>query len=190
MAHYASFEPEATRHGPPFDAVLRPATHADVDGLTAIDITVVVRTAEEWARLIDTSLEGERLLLVAEIDGTIGAFAQAHRLDEHPVDHAPAGYYLTGVTVLPPYRRAGLGRDFTLARLDWIKERADEAWYFAAAENAASIRLHDELGFTEVTRASSIHGVSFDAGVGVLFRRDLTAGDADFPDEGSVRPDR
>jgi phosphinothricin acetyltransferase len=170
VSHYASYEPEATRHGPRIDAVLRPATHADIDGLTAIDITVVVRTAEDWERAIDKTLVGARLLLVAEIDGTIGAFAQAHRLDEHPIDHAPAGYYLTGVTVLPPYRRAGLARDFTLARLDWIKQRADEAWYFAAAENAASIRLHHELGFIEVARASSVHGVDFDSGEGVLFR--------------------
>jgi ribosomal protein S18 acetylase RimI-like enzyme len=175
MAHYASYEPEAGRGGQQIDAVLRPATHADVGGLTAIDITVVVRTAQDWERAIDKALAGERLLLVAEIDGTIGGFAQAHRLDEHPIDHAPAGYYLTGVTVLPRYRRAGLARDLTLARLDWIKEKADEAWYFAAAENAASIRLHDELGFTEVARASSIHGVAFDAGEGVLFRRAITA---------------
>lgn len=173
MAQYASYDPGATRQGPPFDAVLRPATHADVAGLTAIDIMVVVRTAEDWERAIDKTLEGERQLLVAEIDGMIGGFAQAHHLDEHPVDHAPAGYHLTGVTVLPAYRRAGLARGFTLARLEWIQERADEAWYFAAAENAASIRMHLQLGFTEVGRAPSIHGVEFEAGEGVLFRRAL-----------------
>jgi GNAT superfamily N-acetyltransferase len=182
VAHYASYEPEATRPGPSVDAVLRPASHTDVEQLTAIDITVVVRTAEDWASAIDKMLAGERLLLVAEIDGAIGGFAQAHRLDENPVDHAPAGHYLTGVTVLPPYRRAGLARDFTLARLDWIKERADEAWYFAAAENAASIRLHEQLGFVEVTRASSIHGVDFAGGRGVLFRLPLAAAEQRFPD--------
>lgn len=173
MAHYASYEPEAARQGP-IDAVLRPATPADIDGLTAIDITVVVRTAEDWSSAIDKTLTGERQLLVAEIDGTIGGFAQAHRLDEHPVDHAPAGHYLTGVTVLPQHRRAGLARAFTVARLDWIAERADEAWYFAAAENAASIRMHEQLGFAEVSRASAIHGVQFEAGEGVLFRRALS----------------
>jgi ribosomal protein S18 acetylase RimI-like enzyme len=183
VAHYASYEPEAIRQGPPIDAALRPATHADIDGLTAIDITVVVRTAEDWSRAIDKTLEGERLLLVAEIAGTIGAFAQAHRLDEHPVDHAPAGFYLTGFTVLPSYRRASLAREFTLARLAWIKKRADEAWYFAAAENTASIRLHQQLGFVEVARAPSIHGVAFDAAEGVLFRRALGG-----PTAGPVAP--
>lgn len=173
MPHYAPYDPGARRPGARPDAVIRTATYADVDGLTAIDIIVVVRTAEDWTSAIDKTLRGQRLLLVAEIDGTIGAFAQAHHLDEHPVDRAPAGFYLTGVTVLPQHRRAGLARDFTAARLEWIAARADEAWYFAAAENAASIRLHEQLGFAEVSRAPSIHGVAFEGGEGVLFRRAL-----------------
>lgn len=173
MPRYAPYDPGARRSGAPLDAVLRPVTYADIDNLAEIDITVVVRTAEGWAAAIAKTLRGERLLLVADMDGTIGAFAQAHHLDEHPVDHAPGGYYLTGVTVLPPYRRAGLARDFTVARLEWIAERADEAWYFAAAANAASIRLHEQLAFIEVSRAPSIHGVEFGADHGVLFRRVL-----------------
>src|SRR3954447_11586465 len=138
--------------------MLRAATHDDIEGLLAFDMTVVVRTRDDWAEIIDKALRGERLLLVAEMDSTIAAFAQAHRIEEHPVDHAPAGHYLTGVTVLPAFRRAGLARSLTTARLDWIGERADEAWYFAAAQNAPSIRLHEGLGFSEVSRAPSIHG--------------------------------
>jgi GNAT superfamily N-acetyltransferase len=171
MTHYAPYDPDGRRIGGPLDALLRPARHADVDGLAAIDLNVVVRTAEDWARVIAKTVAGERLLLVAEIDGRIGAFAQAHHLDEHPVDHAPAGHYLTGVTVLPVHRRAGLARAFTTARLQWIAERADEAWYFAGAKNAASVRLHEQLGFAEVARRPSVHGVAFEGGEGVLFRR-------------------
>lgn len=173
MPHYSAYDPEATRAGEPLAAVLRAATHDDLDGLLAFDMTVVVRTRDDWTEVIDKTLRGERLLLVAEVEGTIAAFAQAHRLDEHPVDHAPAGHYLTGVTVLPQFRRAGLARDLTVARLDSIGRVAEEAWYFAAAENAASIRLHEELGFSEVHRAASIHGVSFEREEGILFRLDL-----------------
>jgi ribosomal protein S18 acetylase RimI-like enzyme len=154
---------------------IRPATRDDVDGL--LDMTVVVRTRDDWETAIDKAARGERLLLVAEVEGVIAAFGQAHHLDEHPVDHAPPGWYLTGVTVLPPYRRSGLAYRLTTARLDWIAERTHEAWYFANAQNAASIRLHDELGFTEVSRAPAIHGVSFDGGGGVLFRRGIRRGD-------------
>lgn len=168
--HYASYEPRARREGVVVDAVLRPATPADVAGLLAFDMTVVVRTPEEWADTIDRSVRGERLLLVADVGGTIAAFAQAHVLEEHPEDRAPAGHYLTGVTVLPEFRRAGLARNLTAARLGWIGQRAEEAWYFASAENAASIRLHEQFGFAEVLRAPSIHGVSFEGGEGILFR--------------------
>lgn len=177
MPHYASYEPEATRAGEPLAAVLRPARHDDVEGLLAIDIMVVTRTRADWSDAIDKTLLGERLLMVADIGGRIGAFAQAHHLREHPDDHAPEGFYLTGVTVLPEFRRAGLARDLTTRRLEWIGQRADDAWYFAAAENAASVRLHDELGFSEVLRAPSIHGVSFGAGEGVLFRLELSSAD-------------
>lgn len=124
--------------------------------------------------MIGKSLEGNRLLLVANVDGHIAAFAQAHFLDEHPVDHGPAGCYLTGVTVVPSYRRSGLGRELTVARLDWINDRADEAWYFANANNRSSIQLHREFGFVEVGRAPIIHGVNFSGdGEGVLFRASL-----------------
>lgn len=152
-------------------AAIRLATPADVDGLLAFDMTVVVRTRDDWDAAIDKAARGERLLLVAEVGGVVAAFGQAHRLDEHPVDHAPAGWYLTGVTVLPDHRRSGLAHRLTAARLAWIAERSDAAWYFANAHNAASIRLHEGFGFVEVSRAPSIHGVSFDDGEGVLLRR-------------------
>lgn len=174
MPHYAAYDPGAQRTGAQLDAVIRPATHEDVAELTSINITVVVRTAEDWTAAIDKTVQGERLLLVAVIDGRIGGFAQAHGLDEDPEGHAPAGIFLTGVTVLPQHRRAGLARAFTSARLDWIAERADEAWYFAAVENAASIRMHEAFGFVEVSRGPSIHGVTFET-EGVLFRLDLSA---------------
>lgn len=174
MPHYAPYDPSAKRTGAQLDAVIRPATYADVEELTSIKLTVVVRTAEDWIAAIDKTAQGERLLLVAVIDGKIGGFAQAHALDEDPEEHAPAGIYLTGVTVLPQHRRAGLAHAFTNARLDWIAERADEAWYFAAVENAASIRMHEAFGFVEVSRGPLIHGVTFET-EGVLFRLDLTA---------------
>ena len=155
------------------DVRLRPATHDDVEGLLAFDMTLVVRTRDDWTAAIDKAIRGERLLQVAEVDGVIAAFGQAHHLEEHPDDHAPAGWFLTGVTVLPDHRRQGLGLSLTTARLDWIADHAGAAWYFANAGNAASIRLHAGLGFVEVSRASSIHGVAFAGGEGILFRRSL-----------------
>ena len=170
MPDFAPFDPDATGSGAPVRALIREATHDDLDSLAAIRLAVVTRTREDWATVIDKALDDDRLLLVAEIDGEIGAFAQSHYLEEHPVDHGPAGFYLTGVTVIPAHRRTGLGRTLTAARLDWIGQRADTAWFFASADNAASIRLHEEFGFGEVCRGPVIHGVTFDSGEGILFR--------------------
>ena len=179
MSHHAEYDPVASRAGAPATAVLRPARRDDVEDLLRFDITVVTRTRDDWIDAIDKTERGERLLLVAEVAGRVGAFAQTHHLDEHALDRSPAGFYLTGVTVLQEFRRAGLACDLTVARLTWIAERAEEAWYFAAAENAASIRLHDEQGFVEVLRAPRIHGVNFAGGEGVLYRADLTGHEAD-----------
>ena len=174
MSGHARYDPVAGRAEPLPTTTIRPATRGDVPGLLAFDMTVVVRTEADWLDALAKTERGERLLLVAEVAGEIAAFGQAHHLAEHPDDRAPAGWHLTGVTVLPRFRRGGLGRRLTQARLDWIAERSDLAWYMAAADNPASIRLHEQLGFVEVSRASSIHGVAFECGEGVLFRRRVT----------------
>lgn len=149
---------------------MRPARVEDVDGLLAFDMTVVVRTADDWRRALELCEQGARVLHVAVVDGVIAGFGQAHRLDTHD-DGGPEGYYLTGVTVLPAYRRRGLSLELTRPRLGWIRDRSDTAWCFVNATNGASLRLHEKLGFTEVARAASIHGVTFDGGGGVLLRR-------------------
>lgn len=176
MPGFAHFDPTAKGLAAPGSAAIRQASHGDLDALAAFKLAVVTRSRDDWASMIDKSLEDDRLLLVADIEGEIAGFAQAHFLEQHPVDYGPAGFYLTGVTVLSDYRRAGIGRTFTRARLDWIRERASEAWYFANAENRTSIQLHLEFGFEEVQRAQSIHGVTFDGGEGILLRVSLDGG--------------
>lgn len=173
MPDFAPYEPDAAGPGAPLHSVIRKATADDLDGLASIQLAAVTRTREDWASVIDKSFADDRLLLLAEIDGQVGAFAQSHFLEEHPVDHGPAGFYLTGLTVVPAFRRAGLGRELTTQRLDWIGDRAGEAWYFASVGNESSIRLHREFGFAEVRRSPVIHGVSFGVGEGVLFRASI-----------------
>ena len=90
-----------------------------------------------------------------------------------PADSAPGGYYLTGVFVLPEERARGIGAALTQARLDWIGDRATEAWYFANARNTPSVDLHRRWGFEEVTRRFSFPGVTIDGGEGILFRLSL-----------------
>jgi phosphinothricin acetyltransferase len=156
-------------------AGIREATAADIDALAAIELAAVSRTRDDWIDMVEKARSDDRLLLVADLAGAIAGFAQTHFLAEHPIDAAPAGFYLTGVTVIPGYRRAGLGHAFTKRRLEWIRERANEAWYFANANNEASIQLHTAFGFIEMSRAGHIHGVEFEGGEGILFRADASA---------------
>lgn len=88
---------------------------------------------------------------------------------------APAGYYLSGVMVQPAYRRRGAARALTIARLDHLAKRADEAWYYTNLTNAASRALHASLGFQEVTTNFEYPGMTFEGGTGILCRIDLRA---------------
>lgn len=93
-------------------------------------------------------------------------------------DPAPAGHYLSGLVVLPPWRRCGIGEELTRRRLRWIWSRQQSAYFFTNARNEASLALHEHLGFQEIGRAASYLGVSFDGGVGVLMRADCQSGPA------------
>ena len=66
------------------------------------------------------------------------------------------------------WRRAGVGRALTEARLAWIAERAERAYYFTNARNQTSLDLHRKLGFKELTRTFTGPGIAFDGGQGVL----------------------
>jgi ribosomal protein S18 acetylase RimI-like enzyme len=98
---------------------------------------------------------------------------------EAPDNVAPEGYYMGGLLVASDQRRRGVGRALTGARLEWVFQRAPEAWYFANARNWGSLRLHAELGFIEITRDFVFPGVEFDGGGGVLARASRASGPGD-----------
>jgi ribosomal protein S18 acetylase RimI-like enzyme len=114
-----------------------------------------------------------RALLVAMSDEAVVGYARARFVEpetDAPGDRVPEGYYLLGLFVAPAHRRLGLGSALTSGRLEWIRERADEAWFFSNARNVASIELHRRFGFAEVTRRFSFPGLVFEGGEGILFR--------------------
>lgn len=81
---------------------------------------------------------------------------------------APAGYYLGGMVVEERYRRRGVGQRLTAERLNFIRGKADEAWYLVNRHNTASIDLHVTHGFHEATTDFIFPGVVFDGPEGVL----------------------
>lgn len=176
MSEFADYAPRraaSVPRGP--SATIRPATVADLDRLAAIRAAREGEDPGVSRAVFERALarNDDSLLIVAEHGGEVVAYGRAGRFDppaDAPANCAPAGHYLTGVVVAPPHRRRGVGRALTEARLAWIAERADAAWYFANPRNRATIDLHARLGFVEVTRDFRFPGVTFYGGTGVLFR--------------------
>jgi ribosomal protein S18 acetylase RimI-like enzyme len=157
-----------------FPFVTRSGEYADIEQCVAFALIVAPqRSAAEWRDSLLRDLDDpERRLVVAERDGAIIGYGRACFFESEPqapADTAPDGYYLVGIVVDPDSRRGGVGAALTQARLDWISERANDAWFFANARNIASIELHRRFGFEEVTRHFSFPRARF-GGEGILFR--------------------
>jgi transposase len=130
------------------NVVVRDATTADLDATAAIISADAGGTADEWRRRFAEVLhDPSRQFLVAEVDGDVVGFGQMRHVerDDAAPGEAPAGWYMSGVTVAPPFRRRGVGLALTLARLDRL---VGEAVYYAAEpDNEATVRLHEGVGF-------------------------------------------
>jgi len=155
--------------------VIRPAEHADAERCIPLArLAAPERSATDWREpLLRDVDDPDRLLVVAKDAGDIVGYGRARLFEPPPAaptNTAPRGYYLIGIFVHPTRRRGGIGAGLTRARLDWIGERAADAWFFANAHNTASIELHRRFGFEEVTRDFSFPGLTFAGGEGVLFR--------------------
>ena len=159
-------------HPVPGPALLR-ATRADLPDLVALAAANdqdPVAMREAFARDLD---DPERPVLVAALGGVIVGYGRAARFeppDGAPANVAPPGYYLSGLLVDAAHRRRRLGHALTVARLQWIFERARVAYYFADVDNHASVMLHARLGFVELTRDFTFPEANLEPGEGILFR--------------------
>jgi ribosomal protein S18 acetylase RimI-like enzyme len=164
----------------PRDWAVRPAERRDIEACVELALRAAAgegssATSDFWQGALTRDVDdADRQLVVGSIADEIVGYARAHLFQPEPPsapDVAPNGYYLIGLYVRPDCRRAGLGAALTTARLQWIGGRAAEAWFFTDARNSVSIRLHERLGFEEVTRRFTFPGLS--ARGNVLFRARL-----------------
>ena len=149
--------------------LVREATSVDLDRIAEISISARGSAGPDQRGAVD---DPARLVVVAEVDSSLVGWAKTHHYALADAD-APSGHYLGGVSVLPTFRRRGIAAELTRVRLDWIRGRAADAWFFTNARNSASIELHARFGFALVARAAEFHGVKFDGGEGVLFHMTL-----------------
>jgi len=176
---FAAYEPHP-RHVLPklSNVVIRPSQLSDRDPLARIAQQRNGGKLSEYLSRFDRDLTNsprspDDLWLTAEVNGAPVGYGKVSLIVpaiEAPPNHAPHGYYLGGVSVAPEWRRRGIGIELTRRRVEWISQRAPEAFYFANVRNRASIDLHAKVGFVELTRDFYLPGASFVGGIGVLFR--------------------
>jgi len=167
-----------------FNLTIREAIISDAGQLARIKSEVEGGNPEEHLKAFNKGLSkedmtNEHLLLVAEIDDRVIGYGRASYFtipENPPANIVPEGWYLMGVVVFPDFRRMGIGTELTGARLNWIKARASQAFYFTKIDHRASIDLHRQFGFVEVTRDFTFPGITSESGVGILFRIDLSKG--------------
>ena len=160
---------------------IRPARHGDLPAVARIthersggDLEAHRKSLERF--LQRAAATGRSLLLIAEMGSEVVGFGKCHYLPasrRDPADPAPEGWYLAGLIVDSRFRRRGIGRALTKARLRWVAERAMHVYYVSNARNVASVALHAAFGFTEVARGPSFVGITFEGGVGLLCRAAL-----------------
>ena len=184
FAEYAP-RPEGPERPPRLEASdglgIREGRGSDLVDVAEIAAEREGQTLREWRlvfeRFLEESQTTERsLFLVADLHEAVIGYGKAEYFTPpagSAPNVAPEGWYLTGVVVRPEYRRRGVGRSLTTARLTWIAARSGIVYYVANERNRVSVELHDALGFTERTRDFYHPGVSFTGGQGILFECDL-----------------
>lgn len=174
--YLAEYDPDA--HGTPLhDAVVRQAGEADLPGCAELMAEREGCAAEECRQRLAYGLEDGQPLFVAALGDAIVGFARVSWLTPAQQGgwNAPDGWYLSGVVVDKAVRRHGLGRALTRARCEWVWERHQPVHFVVNSANRASMDLHRELGFREVTRDFQLPGVTFTDGEGVLFSCDASS---------------
>lgn len=171
MTSSRSDRPLQRRTTPNVRVTVRPANVRDLDGMARVQ-EAAGRTShpDAWRAALENP--GRRVLVAADPVGEIVGWAQTYHHTD-PEDAAPTGHYLGGVTVHPELRRRGVAVALTDARMRWIAQRADVAYYVVNPANFASIQLHRRWGFVEVLRAPQLTGVEFTGGEGILMRAPL-----------------
>ena len=115
---------------------------------TAISFELEPPTAAEMSRRIQSVLAYERPWLVAVRGGTIAGYAYATRYRERP------GYAWSSessVCVAPDARRLGVARALYTCLLSLLRiQRYGSVFAAIALPNPASIRLHEQVGFSRV----------------------------------------
>lgn len=159
MPWFEDFNPDKIEELPlPDGFLIRPARDSDADAITRLREEREEREYERLIGEVNTLLEEYRTVettqvFIAECDeGVIGFAVMRYFIpaDDAPANTAPEGWYLLGINVKKSHRRRGVGTELILARLRFIPEEFDRAYFFTNTKNFTSQAFHSKVGFTEI----------------------------------------
>lgn len=134
----------------------------------------IINTTERELKTLES--DPTYRLYVADLAGEIVGFCRFYDSAGLPIHKkvfpSPSGWYAMGIVVAPSWRRQGIARFLSQARLRSLKEYgATEMYSVVDGNNQASIQMHLAFGFDEIGKAPGFLLIKFESGVGILFRK-------------------
>lgn len=132
--------------------------------------------------LSNTNRELDRLekdsnykLCVAELNNAVVGFCRFYHssgMPEHKkIYPSPEGWYGMGIMVDSKFRRQNIARFISLSRVEVLKKMGvKEIFSIVDSNNLTSMRMHQEFGYIEISRAEGFLHLKFDEGTGSLFK--------------------
>jgi GNAT superfamily N-acetyltransferase len=136
----------------------RPAGAREIDELADLAQSIFGARSFSWRRrMLAACHDTDAALIVARSpEGLIGYGRVSRSAPRQPEDPGPDGFYLNGLAVVPSWRRHGVGTALTRYRIAWVRQRSSIAYAVVEGANVASLKLHVELGFTEILRSTKL----------------------------------
>lgn len=114
-------------------------------------------------------------LYVAELNNEVVGFCRFYHTSGMPTHKkiypSPEGWYGMGIMVNSKFRRQNIARFISLNRMSVLKKMGVEELYsIVDSNNLTSMRMHQEFGYLEVSRAEGFLHLKFNEGLGTLFK--------------------
>ena len=168
MARFAEYDPRTAGHNDE-TVTVRPAVPGDAAAIVAVDATREPRPASHLARVAGQLARSDAVAVVAEAGGVVIGSSSVTIWQGHA--DAPIGWYVSGITVVPQWRRRHVAHRMLEAELATMDATGATTWSVVNATNRASLDLHAQHGFHEVARSATFAGLVFTGGCGIMLRR-------------------